>query len=60
MKTGSLLATIACLLFALIHMTRLVAGYEVIIAGHAVPLWVSVFGVILPLLVAWLLWKESK
>jgi hypothetical protein len=60
MKTGSLLAIIVFLLVALAHLARLVYGAEVIVAGTVIPQWVSVIGLIIPALIAFLLWKESK
>lgn len=60
MKTGTLLAVIVLALAAIAHMLRLVSGTEVVIGGSEVPQWVSGIGVIVPGIVAWLLWKESK
>ena len=60
MKTGSLLAVIVFVLVAIAHMMRVVSGTEVVVGGVEVPQWVSILGVIVPGLIAWLLWKESK
>ncbi len=60
MKTGSLLAIILLTLVAITHLLRLIDGTEVVVDGTTVPLWVSAVGVIVPGLIAWLLWKESK
>lgn len=60
MKTGSLLAFIVFVVVALAHLARLVYGAEVIVAGTVIPQWVSVVGLIVPTLIAFLLWKESK
>jgi len=60
MKTGTLLAIIVFIVVALAHLYRLVTGAELLLNGDIVPQWISVPGVLLPGLIAWLLWKESK
>jgi hypothetical protein len=60
MKTGTLLAIIVFIVVALAHLYRLVSGAELLLNGDIVPQWISVPGVLLPGLIAWLLWKESK
>jgi hypothetical protein len=60
MKTGTLLAIIVFIVVALAHLYRLVTGAELLLNGNIVPQWISVPGVLLPGLIAWLLWKESK
>jgi uncharacterized membrane protein len=60
MKTGTLLAIVLFTLVALAHLLRLVLGTEVIVAGTVVPQWVSAVAVVVPAVLAWLLWKESR
>lgn len=60
MKIGSLLAIVVLSLVACAHLLRLIDGTEIIARGVDVPQWVSVFGVVVPGVVAWLLWKEAK
>jgi hypothetical protein len=60
MKTGTLLAIILFALVALAHLVRLIDRTEILVGTMAVPLWVSVLGVVVPGLIAWLLWRESK
>jgi Na+/H+ antiporter NhaA len=60
MKTGSLLAIILLTLVAIAHLLRLVSGADVNVNGFAIPQWVSVGGFVIPALIAWLLWNESK
>ncbi len=60
MKTGTLVAIIVFIVVALAHLYRLVTGAELLLNGDIVPQWISVPGVLLPGLIAWLLWKESK
>ncbi len=60
MKTGSMLAVIAFVLFAVVHLLRLITGTEIVIAGGVIPQWVSIIGVLVPGMIVWLLWKESN
>ena len=60
MKTGSALAIILFILVAAAHLVRLVMGVDVTVGSTAVPQWLSVVGFVVPLLIAWLLWRESR
>ena len=60
MKTGTVLAIIVFIVVAVGHLYRMVSGTEVSINGDIVPQWISVPGVLIPGLIAWVLWKESK
>jgi hypothetical protein len=60
MKTGTFLAIGLFSLVAIAHLVRLVIGIDIIAGGYTVPQWVSVFGVAVPSLIAWLLWREGR
>lgn len=60
MKIGSLLGIIVFTLVALAHLARLLTGTEILIGGAALPQWVSVFGAVVPGLIAFLLFRESR
>ncbi len=45
---------------ALVHAWRLLAGWEVIVAGWPVPLWVNVVAVIVAGYLAYQGWKLSR
>ncbi|MDX1381435.1 MAG: hypothetical protein R3233_09960 [Xanthomonadales bacterium] len=60
MKTGTLLAIIVFVLVALAHLARLIDRTEILVGTMVLPLWASVLGVVVPGLIAWLLWKESR
>jgi len=47
-------------LVALVHVLRLVFGWEVTFRGSIVPMWVSVLGVIIAGGLALLVWRESR
>jgi len=60
MKAGSNLAILLFALVAVAHLIRLLTGIEVTVGEWNVPPWVSVVGVIVPAVIAGLLWTESK
>ena len=60
MKIGSLLAIVVLSLVAAAHLLRLIDGTEIIARGVVVPQWLSMFGVVVPGVLAWLLWREAK
>ncbi|MDX2416117.1 MAG: hypothetical protein QNK19_01515 [Xanthomonadales bacterium] len=60
MKIGSKLAILLFILVAIAHFLRVVYGIDVTVGEWSVPQWVSVLGTIVPLVIAWLLWSESK
>jgi len=59
MKPFSLVASAVFALVATAHLVRLLLGWDVVIGGVNIPLWVSVAGVILPGGLAVMLWRES-
>lgn len=60
MKIGTLLGIVVFVLVALAHLVRLIDRTEVLVGTMVLPLWASVLGVVVPGVIAWLLWKESK
>lgn len=59
MKTGSRLAFLVFIVVAIAHLLRLVFGVDVLIGTWPAPLWLSVLGVAIPGLIAWMLWREA-
>jgi hypothetical protein len=52
---------IAVFIFALIglvHILRIAFGWEAIIGGLMIPMWVSIVAIILAFWMAWGLWKK--
>ena len=60
MKTGTLLAIIVFSVVAVAHLLRLVDGTQIVVGSTPIPLWVSIAGVLVPGLIVFLLWQETK
>ena len=60
MKIGAKLAILLLTLVAIAHLLRLLNGVAVTVGDWSVPQWVSMAGVIVPLVIAGLLWSENK
>lgn len=59
-KPFTLLAVAVFAIVALVHLLRLVFGWEVTINGAAVPPWASVLGIVIAAGLAVMLWRESR
>lgn len=60
MKTGTRLSILLFSLVAILHATRVILGWDMIIGDAHVPVWASVLGVVIPLLLAGMLFKEAN
>lgn len=60
MKTGTKLAIFVFVAVSAAHLLRLVFGVTVMIGEWNTPQWVSIAGVVVPGIIAWLLWRESE
>ncbi len=47
MRPATLIAALLTALIAVVHVARLVYGFEVVIAGEAIPIWPSVAAIVL-------------
>jgi len=54
-----LLASLMLGLVAIAHLLRLVFRVEIVAGGVSVPLWVSLFGLLVPGVLAVALWREA-
>lgn len=59
MKPFTTIAIVIFSLVAVLHVLRLIFGWEVVINGMAIPMWVSAVGFIIAGGLAVLLWRES-
>lgn len=60
MRTGTLIAVVLFLIIAFAHLLRLVFMAPITAGERQAPLWISLLGVILPLVVAWLFSLERR
>jgi membrane protein implicated in regulation of membrane protease activity len=60
MKPATTIVTILLLGISAAHLLRLIFQVEIIAAGFHLPVWLSIFGFIIPLVLAILLWRENR
>ena len=60
MKPFTTVAVVVFTLVAVVHLLRILLGWEVTIQGAVVPMWVSYLGLIIAGGLAFLLWRESR
>ena len=60
MKPFTTVAIIIFSLMAFIHLLRLFFGWEVIISGIILPVWISAPGFLVASVLALTLWRESR
>ena len=57
------LITIVAILFMGIsaaHLARIIFQVKMTVGGFVIPVWVSIFGCIIPLVLALMLWRENR
>jgi hypothetical protein len=47
-------------LVAVMHLIRMILGWEVIVDGVTIPMWVSIFGFAIPGTLAFMFWREAQ
>lgn len=60
MKPFTTIAALIFLIMALLHALRLLRGFEVVVAGTAVPGWASMVAAPVLALLALMLWREAR
>jgi hypothetical protein len=60
MKPFTNIATAIFALIAIMHLFRLILGWEVTVNAVIIPMWVSVLGLIVAVGLAWMLWLENR
>lgn len=60
MKPFTTLAILVFVLIALVHLCRLIKPFAVVVAGMAVPQWVSIAGLVVAGGLALMLWREAR
>lgn len=59
-RPATTIAAIIFLIIAVLHAYRLATHFQFVVGSHVIPMWVSWVGVIVPLLLAWGLWREAR
>ena len=60
MKPATTIVTILLVGISAAHLLRLIFQAEMIVGDFHMPVWLSIFGFILPLVLALLLWRENR
>ena len=59
MKPFTTIASVFFTIVAILHLLRLLQGWEIIVDGMHIPMWVSVLGCVIPAILAFMLWREA-
>jgi hypothetical protein len=60
MKPFTTIAIAVFTLVAVVHLLRLVFGWEVVVTGYVVPVWWSALGLIVAGGLALMVWREAR
>jgi hypothetical protein len=60
MRPFTVTAIVVFALIAIVHLHRLVAGWDVTVAGFAIPVWPSALAVVVFGGLAWMVWREAR
>lgn len=60
MKPFTTIAVAIFTIVAVVHLLRIVFGWEVVIQGTVIPMWASYLGLIIAGGLAVMLWRESR
>jgi len=60
MKPITTIVVLLLLVISIAQLLRLIFQVEIIAAGFYIPVWLSIFGFIIPAILALLLWRENK
>lgn len=60
MKPFTRISAILLGIIALLHLLRLIGRWQIMINGFEIPVWASIIGFIIALILGLGLWKEAK
>jgi hypothetical protein len=60
MKPVTTIVVIILIVISIAQLLRLIFQVEIIAAGFHIPVWLSIFGFIIPAVLALLLWRENR
>jgi len=60
MKPFTTIAVIFFAIICIVHVLRLIFGWEANINGMTIPMWISILGALVSAVLAVMVWKEKK
>lgn len=60
MKPVTTIVVFLLIAISIAQLLRLIFQVEITAAGFQIPVWISIFGFIVPLVLALLLWRENR
>jgi len=60
MKPFTTIAVIFFAVICIVHVLRLIFGWEANINGMTIPMWISILGALVSAVLAVMVWKEKK
>ena len=60
MKPVTTIVVLLLIAISIAHLLRLIFQGEIIIGGFHIPVWLSIFGCIVPAILALMLWRENR
>lgn len=60
MKPVTTIVVLLLIVISIAQLLRLIFQVEIIAAGYYVPFWISIFGCIVPAIMALMLWRENR
>jgi len=60
MKPVTTIVVLLLLVISIVQLLRLIFQVEIIAAGIHIPVWLSIFGFIIPAILALMLWWENR
>lgn len=59
-KPFTMISAVIFAAMAVVHLYRLFTHFQVVLGSHTIPMWMSYVGIVLPGLLAVMLYKESR
>jgi uncharacterized membrane protein YdbT with pleckstrin-like domain len=56
----TMIVAIIFAIMALLHLYRLFTHFQVVLGSHTIPMWASYVGIVIPGLLALMLYRESR
>jgi hypothetical protein len=60
MKPVTTIVVILLTAISIAHLLRLILQVDIVANGVTIPIWLSIFGCIIPAVLAFMLWRENR